>query len=283
MTDSTPAPAPSPEPQRALSKTDAFRGVLQKMEGSLASALPSQIDPKKFIGVVMTAVNLNPALLDADRRSMLVACMKAAQDGLLPDGREAAFVLYGKVAQYMPMIGGVLKKLRNSRQLSSISAQVVYAADHFSYELGDEERIVHKPAFGVERGNPTAVYAVAKTKDGAVYREVMSFDEVEKIRNVSRAKNNGPWVQWWGEMAKKTVIRRLCKRLPSSADIEKLWANDNENYDLNQPQQQAPKGPLSRLKASMGIAAEPATAEEIVDVDVELEGTVDAGTSPDAE
>jgi recombinational DNA repair protein RecT len=33
-------------------------------------------------------------------------------------------------------------------------------------------------------------------------------------------------------MARKTVLRRLMKRLPSSTDIDQLVENDNENYDL---------------------------------------------------
>jgi recombination protein RecT len=53
----------------------------------------------------------------------------------------------------MPMIGGVLKKIRNSGELASISAQVAYSADFFEYELGDEEKITHKPFLGGDRGS----------------------------------------------------------------------------------------------------------------------------------
>jgi recombination protein RecT len=253
-----------------------MRLTLTRMESEFACALPPQIPPQKFIRTVMTAVQMQPDLLNADRRSFLAACMKAAQDGLLPDGREAALVIFrtknGPMAQYMPMIGGLLKKLRNSGQLASISAHVVYAEDEFVYELGDEERIVHRPKLTGDRGQPIKAYAIAKTKDGAIYREVMSIDEINEVRSVSRAKDSGPWVTWWSEMARKTVLRRLLKRLPSSADVDAVLESDNETYELR-PQvaavhQQQQGAPLWRLKATMGVEPEtPALPEEPAEED----------------
>jgi recombination protein RecT len=245
---------------------EAMRGTLVKMQPEFASALPPQIPVEKFIRTTLTAVQMNPELLSADRRSLLGACMKAAQDGLLLDGREAAPVIFntkdGKKVQYMPMVGGILKKIRNSGELASISANVVYDKDSFEYELGDDERIVHKPFLGADRGQQIAVYAVAKTKDGAIYREVMSVADVEKVRAASRAGKFGPWADWWDEMAKKTVIRRMAKRLPSSADVDQVFESDNDASGFDQIERRAPVNitpepeaqvlPLSRLKRSMG-------------------------------
>lgn len=216
----------------AITPIESFRNTLARMQPEFGAALPPQISVEKFVRTVITVVQMNPKFLDADRRSLLGSCMKAAQDGLLLDGREAALVPFngkgGTALQYMPMIGGILKKIRNSGELASISANVVYQRDQFDYALGDDERIVHKPHLGEDRGRPVAVYAIARTKDGAVYREVMSVGEVEKIRQSSRAANAGPWVNHWGEMARKTVIKRLAKRLPTSTDVDQVIASDNE-------------------------------------------------------
>jgi recombination protein RecT len=46
----------------------------------------------------------------------------------------------------------------------------------------------------------------------------MSRAEIEQVRAVSRSKDGAAWSQWWGEMARKTVLRRLIKRLPLSTD-----------------------------------------------------------------
>lgn len=251
-----------------LKPMDAMRVTLKNMSTEFQAALPPQINTEKFIRTTLTAIQMNPELLTADRKSLLGSCMKAAQDGLLADGREAALVIFrtkeGPKVQYMPMVGGILKKVRNSGELASISAQVAYDKDLFEYELGDDERIVHKPFLGEERGKQIAVYAIAKTKDGAIYREVMSVADVEKVRAASKTGKFGPWVDWWDEMAKKTVIRRLAKRLPSSADVDQVMANDLEASGFEQQQRQAPinitpapeeqVAPLSRLKASMAQA-----------------------------
>lgn len=258
MTDTTQNTAPAQVPA-TVPPMEMMRSTLTKLEAEFSMALPPQIPVQKFIRTTMTAIQMNPDLLNADRRSVLAACMKAAQDGLLVDGREAALVMFGKMATYMPMIGGLLKKLRNSGELASIAAHIAYEHDEFRYELGDEERIVHKPFLGGARGKAIAAYAIAKTKDGAVYREVMSVEQIEQVRNVSRAKNNGPWVQWWDEMARKTVLRRLMKRLPSSADLDAVLEHDNETNDLA-PQVAAEQPTVAtpnRLRASIGIDTTP--------------------------
>ncbi|MFY9341199.1 MAG: recombinase RecT [Planctomycetota bacterium] len=274
MTTNTTAPitttageAVPSQPPAKITPMEAMRSTLTKLEAEFGMALPPQIPTQKFIRTTITALQMNADLLDADRRSVLAACMKAAQDGLLVDGREAALVVFSlkgtKTAQYMPMIGGLLKKLRNSGELASIAAHVAYENDEFRYELGDEERIIHRPKLN-ERGKPMAAYAIARTKDGAIYREVMSVEQIEQVRSVSRAKD-GPWFAWWDEMARKTVLRRLLKRLPSSADLDAVLAHDNETNDLapQVPDQPTTASP-SRLRASIGIEAADATPADAV-------------------
>jgi recombination protein RecT len=263
-----------------LTPMQAMRSTLTNMRDEFQAALPPQIPVEKFIRTTLTAVQMNPELLQADRRSLLGTCMKAAQDGLLLDGREAAPVIFrtkdGPKVQYMPMVGGILKKIRNSGELASISANVAYDKDLFQYELGDNESITHKPFLGSSRGVQLAVYAIAKTKDGAIYREVMSVAEVEKVRGASKTGKFGPWVDWWDEMAKKTVIRRLSKRLPSSADVDSILADDLKASGFDQIERQAPVNitpapedqvePLSRLKASMSQTIDPVIDAETGEV-----------------
>jgi recombination protein RecT len=153
---------------------------------------------------------------------------------------------------------------------------------------------------GDDRGAAVAVYAIARTKDNAVYREVMSVGEVEKIRRASRAANAGPWVDHWGEMARKTVIKRLAKRLPSSTDLDQVIASDNEaigmtnevtgSPTIDSVKQEAPaalvaeESPTSRLKRSIGkrakreeqevVAEEP--APEVAQAEQETTSTEEA-------
>ena len=260
---------------KAPSPSEAFRAQLVKLSPELHNALPSNISPEKFQRVVLTVVNMTPELLNGDRRALFAACMRCASDGLVPDGREAALVMFKGKPQYLPMVGGILKRARNSGELLSISAHVIYERDEFLVELGDEERIVHKPAWNTDRGKMIGVYAVAKLKDGGMQRALLSAAEVEKVRNASASKNGGPWTTWPEEMWKKTALRRLSKYLPMDADAEKLFRRDD---DLGKPQGDAEAAPQviegeaddapvsTRLDALEGVIegqadADPADAE----------------------
>jgi recombination protein RecT len=223
----------------AVKPVDEFRKALGQMEGQFKIALPEQIEPTKFSRVVMTAVQQNQDLLAADRQSLFNACMNAAQDGLLPDGRQAALVTFRLksgvvVVQYMPMLAGILKKVRNSGELAMITAQIVCEKDKFRYWIDDKgEHVKHEPLLVGDAGGRIGVYALAKTKGGHAYIEFMTVDQVMAVKAVSKAKD-GPWQgAFEDEMWRKTVIRRLSKRLPMSTDLEQVIHRDDEMYDLD--------------------------------------------------
>lgn len=189
------------------------RGEVFKQQ--IADALPGNVTPERFVRVAVTAIQQQPDLIATRKESLFASIVKCAQDGLLPDGREAALVKFGNDCAYLPMVGG-LRKVAAKHGIT-LNAFVVYANDEFDYTLGEAPHVHHKPPrLGDERGEPIGAYAVATYQDAAMVcpPEVMSKDEIEKVRNVSRAKGAGPWSQWWDQMARKTVARRLFKQLP---------------------------------------------------------------------
>lgn len=240
------------------------------MESQFKMALPQKIGVEKFTRVVMTALQTNPSLLNCDRRSLFGSCVKAAQDGLLPDGREGALVPYGNEVQWIPMVGGILKKVRNSGDLASIASQLIYSNDAFRYWVDDEgEHLTHDPELFEDRGRLIGTYALAKTKDGHTYIEVMTSDQVQAVKNCSKAKN-GPWAGSFElEMWRKTVIRRLSKRLPMSTDLEQTISRNDDLYDFNNTGDvQSEKGKkIAEMIASEPAAKLPEKAEWEKDVD----------------
>lgn len=214
---------------QAANPLTQFRSELMAMTPEFANALPSHIKPEKFQRVVMTVVQLQPDLLRSDRRSLFASCIKCAADGLIPDGREAALVVFGGKVQYLPMFTGIQKRARNSGEIASIQAHVIYENDEFTWQQGIDAEVTHKPKFPGDRGKPIGAYAIAKFKDGSDPQiEVMDVDAIERVRKVSRASGSGPWVQWWDEMARKTVFRRLSKWLPLDAETDELMRRDDE-------------------------------------------------------
>jgi recombination protein RecT len=251
---------------------DEFRNSLKLLEPQFKMALPNHIPVERFIRVAQTAIQSNPHLLTLDRSSLFAACVKSAQDGLLPNGSEAALVPFKDKVQYLPMVGGILKKIRNSGELSSITSQLVYEKDEFKYWIdSDGEHLKHEPNMFVDRGDLIGVYALAKTKDGGVYIEVMTMAQVDDIKKSSRS-NNGPWQgPFFTEMIKKSAIRRLSKRLPMSTDLESTLSADDDLYSFEQPKQDERPAQLAapavdktkptRLKKAMAKAKEESAIE----------------------
>lgn len=218
----------------ALTPAQQFNRQLDEQVQNFRALLPSHIPVEKFKRVVVVAISQNPDLFKADRRSLFTAAQKCAADGLLPDGRQAALVVYGNQAVYMPMVAGVRQRMRNSGEVLSAEAHVVYRNDKFFQKLGDGPAIVHEPpSFGTDRGEPVGAYAIIKLKNGEVLREVLDKKEIEKIRAVSKSKNGPAWTNWWGEMARKAALRRCAKAAPTSADIDELLARDDEPHDAS--------------------------------------------------
>jgi recombination protein RecT len=228
------------------------RTQLTRMAPELAKVLPDHVTPEKFERVTLTALQRAPDLLSCDRKSLFESVMQCAQDGLIPDGREAALTKFGSKVAYMPMVAGILKKVRQSGELSTITAQMVYSMDEFEYWIDDEgEHLKHTPEMIREAGEPLAVYAMARTKDGGVYIEVLRMSDVQKIRSSSRGGNAGPWAQWSDQMAKKSAIRRLAKRLPMSTDLETVIQRDDQFYPYQERQVEQATKAVSALTAAL--------------------------------
>jgi recombination protein RecT len=215
-----------------------LRVALDRMDDQFKAALPAHIPLERFKRVLMTAVQGNLKLLRCTRQSLFNACVRAAQDGLLPDGREGAIVSYEtegeQIAQWLPMVAGIRKKVRNSGQLSDWNVQCVQEGDQFEYELGDNPFIRHKPApTGGRARKVLFAYSIATYPDGTKSREVMNADQIEDVRKKSRAKK-GPWHDpiFYPEMARKTVAKLHAKQLPMSTDLDTLLRRDDELYDF---------------------------------------------------
>lgn len=265
--------AAAPPENSANSQAMTIGQELAVLQPQIESILPEHVSVERFMRIVTTAVVMNPDLRKPElRRSLLTAATKAATDGLVPDGREGAFVIFGGQVVWMPMVAGVIKKVRNSGELKSISSNVVHAKDEFSYWIDDDgEHILHRPNLLNERGDIIAVYAVAKTHKGGVYTEVMSAGQIDQVRKASKAPNSPAWSQWYGEMGRKAVIRRLAKRLPMSSDLEQVIQRDDEMFDFeNKRRAEAASSGMAGLRGALGLKApEQSNGGETTHFDIE--------------
>lgn len=224
----------------ARSPLTQFKHDLTRLEEAGELALPDTVPFKAFKNAAVVAITDNPSILNCKKESVFKAVRTLAGAGLVPDGREAAIVPFKGEAQAMPMVSGLVKIARNSGKITSLWADVVYEGESLDIWIEDGERKWnHVQEDGsrinaMERGGKIiGAYAVAKLTDGTVEFQPMSLHEIEQRRkssaNQKGDKPTGIWEKWYGEMAKKTVIRNLCKRLPmSSEDMERIMKEQEQ-------------------------------------------------------
>ena len=200
------------------------------MQKQMQMALPRGMDADRILRIAMTALRQTPKLGACTPASFIGALFQSAQLGLEPSNGlgQAYLVPYGQAVTFIIGYKGLIELARRSGQISELYAYPVYAADHFNFTLGLHRNIDHQPAVDGEPADKdlVAVYAVAKFKDGGTDFEVMTRGQVDAIRKRSKASGNGPWVTDYAEMARKTVLKRLCKRLPLAVETQTALAQD---------------------------------------------------------
>lgn len=271
MTTETKERLPQAAETKAQHPLVAMKGYIDQRVGELQFALPPHISPDRFTRVVMTALQQKPDLLKCTRQSLWNACLRAAQDGLLPDGREGAIAPYGEstngkrsaeIATWMPMIEGLRKKARNSGAIRDWYVEIVYAGDEFDYQKGDSPHLHHRPVPPSQRIKGAGVHGIVAAYSIAVYPdgsksapEVMWVEEIEAIRSKSKAQK-GPWSDpvFYSEMAKKTVARRHYKALPHSSDLDDIMQRDDEAFGLQERGEAQIADRQQKRVASIGAA-----------------------------
>lgn len=229
--------------QDARNPYQQFKDQLERAKPQLLGLMGgSKNNVEKLIGVVEQAVLGNMDLLGADRRSLLQACMKAANDGLMPDGREAVLNIYNtkvkrngreewiQMVQYLPMVAGYVKGLYEHPDVVMVDAAAVYANDRFLFRRGDDPKLEHEPTLEDDAGQVIAAYLVVKLKSGEIKREVMPRRDIEKVRAASKSGDgaNSPWTKWYDQQAIKSVIKRGAKQLPRVSRFDRIDQHDNE-------------------------------------------------------
>ena len=226
-----------------LTPYQSFELALNDESPKFAQMLPAHIPVERFKKAALIAVQNNQTLLNADATSLFNSLSRCASDGLLPDNREAAIVIYKtkqgnqfiQKAQYMPMIDGVLKRARQSGEIATITARAVYENDEFSYSIDENGEHLHfNPMLTGNRGDFSLAFAMAKLTSGDLIVEPMTKDDIERTRRASKSPDKGPWRDWYDRMACKSALHRLARRLPSSCEIAEMLSADREHYDFNQ-------------------------------------------------
>lgn len=263
-----------------------FEGELGARRDSLSTILPRTVAPERFIATAIEAVRNRPELLSADRKSLFQAIQRAAEDGLMPDGREGVINIYSekvketengvvkerwiKRAAWIPMVFGIRKRAMELANIV-IDSDVIHQNDEVRWIKGDS------PIFEVHpilpwKGQPgpmVAAFAVFRQTlpSGQIitlHREIMDAAAIQKVKEQSRQPGGLLWGKFETEAWRKTVVRRGIKTVPSvPSELLRIVSRDDDQYQFDAPGKPTPAlamPPAMSSAPQIEGKAEPATA-----------------------
>lgn len=204
-------------------------------QSKLTQLVPRGVEAGRLMRMALMSISKTPKLQECTPESLFMAVCDAAALGLDCGGSlgSAYLVPYKEKCTLIVGYRGMVQLCRQSGDIATVEARVVYEGDEFNYEFGIQPVFRHRPCG--RTSSVQAAWAMAKFKDKNYQLEVMSRDEIEKIRGRSKAAQSGPWITDYAEMCKKTVVRRLCKMLPMSLEaVEAIDRLDTAEFDLQE-------------------------------------------------
>jgi recombination protein RecT len=127
--------------------------------------------------------------------------------------------------------------------VKDINAQLVYPGEAFDHEYGTTNFLKHSRSIDIDTANatPRGGYGIVSYINNGTVFEVMPYQEILRIRNMSQsyqtaiaardhamaqnwsrmpeAYTKAPWVAHEHEMARKTLVIRVCKLVPKSPEL----------------------------------------------------------------
>jgi len=249
--------------------------LLQENKKEIAAALPKHLNIDRMLTIAQTAATSVPALLECYTPSLFGAMIKCTQLGLEPNNAmgQAYLVPFRnrkqnrKDVQLIIGYKGLIDLARRSGHVVSINAQAVREGDKFEWEFGLNEKLVHVP--GDNRGEITHFYAYAKLVGGGHQFDVQTRADIDKLMQSTQSKGEyGPWADYYEQMGRKSMIRRISSYLPmsiSQAEATSLDSRADAGLD------QGLEGVLSGDYTVLPDTEEPqALPEPITDINGEI-------------
>ena len=205
----------------------------------IANALPQgNLSAKRYISACLTALAVQPKLMQSKPSSVLKSMMESARYGLEPNSplSEAALIPYGQECTFLIEYRGMMKLAWNTGLIKSLDYDKVCEGDEFDYSKGSNGlSFHHRPSLSASRGEGSIYYAYAELKHGGTAFQVMTRDDiVAHAKQFSRgySAKSSPWQTDFDAMAYKTVIRQLCdKKLPKSTTENGILMNEAAHID----------------------------------------------------
>lgn len=225
---------------------DPLINTLIAAQNQIRSVLPKHLTPDRMCRLALGDLRLDAKLREAaysNPNSLVYSLIVASQLGLEVGRAKGHCYLVpfknkntGK-PEVTPIPGykGLIHLARQSGEISALSCYIAYEHDLFKIELGTQENVLHIPKLDGDRGKIRLVYALAKFTAGGHHFDWMSIADVEKIRKRSKQPDGELWGNNYEEAVRKTMIRRICKVLPSSNERLEHALRASDAYEKGEP------------------------------------------------
>ncbi len=268
---------------------------LAKYKGQIEAVLPKHLTPTRVLKLIVGAINREPKLTQCTPMSVINAVLTASTMGLEIRQGSAYLVPFrdnrGRTPRMLCTLmidyrGKIDLALRSNR-VQDIDAEVVYSRDKFRIyrDMATGRKVLeHEPVQFLtngdhmialtdekQRGEVIGAYAMAVVTDAPAKFVFMPKLDIDAIRARSKAHADGPWVTDYREMAKKTVIHRICKLLPQSPELalaQDIEDREDQGIPLDdiidvqlEPEDEAPILPQSAEAAEEVAARKLATLQ----------------------
>ena len=220
-------------------KQKTWADILEENKEAFALALPRVgLTAERFSRMAWTTMRQNPKLQKSDPKTLVSSLIQAAELGLSVSntlGHAYLVPFANKKTNTIDctlIVGyrGYLTLMKRTGEIIDAKATIVYENEPLEMEAGDKPYLRHKQLPPNKRGKAiVGAYCTVIFRDGVSTYEWMWHEDIMKIRNRSQAKNDGPWITDEEEMIKKTVIRRIAKRVGISAELVKAAVIDEYN------------------------------------------------------
>lgn len=208
-----------------------LREQLDEKVKTIYAAAPEHVDVARYNELAVRACIQNPDLFECNRATLFTALASAVSLGLEiggPLGHAYLIPFKGQVALVPGYLG--LKELAyRSGRIASIETGRVKPDDEFEWEKGTSQFLKHKPTDSPVNGAATHVYAIVRTTTHGTMFEVMSWAQVEWHRNkFSKGwqRKDSAWQANPVAMAEKTVLRKVLKLCPLSAELQRMMQEE---------------------------------------------------------
>jgi recombination protein RecT len=208
-----------------------FSMALTEKLTEVSGALPKDFNRDRFVQNSLALLNDNEKLRNFPPQQLMQGLLKGSYLGCDFFSQECYLIPYSGKLEFQLGYKGEVKiaKKYSTRPIKEIYAKVVRQGDEFQEKIIDGRPSIDFKPLPFNGGEIIGAFAVCIYTDDSMIYETMSIAEIEQARKQGMG-NTPSWKNWYSEMARKVVLKRLCKHIP--IDMENPTQMDVYQHDM---------------------------------------------------